>query len=282
MRAKEIVNEFLKGSYVAKVILTTESRNLVEALLKDKEVITLLLDSINSDEPLLLESIGKILSMMLRYFNNTKFDNIDKIIPKLELIVSKIDIYSISEFIISLLTHDTYQNCETMKLLCENNVVHFIFQQYLKEPTASVPRVVREIVVWKHSFNVGIVGEVFVDFCNVDPLLGDVYKLIFDEKLVNGIEMIGNLLTLSTSNEECCMIPSSGLPSIYRCLIPYYSEIGNILNIKNEKNPNKIVIGELRIQTVYLILSLVVSNYKEVINSIIQSGIIPSLIVCYL
>lgn len=204
-------------------------------------------------------------------------------------LIAQIDHYSIGDYIISLLTHDTYHDCETMKMLCKRGFVHHLFEGFLKNNPCEVTRIIREIVLWKHSYNVGIAGEAFVDYCNTEALLHDVYQSIFSNKDADGIEMIGNLLTLSSSNEECCMIPRDGLPSIYRFLfegglvdeMTPIQQIAKWLKLKEDgEDEGCVCVGKLRVQLVYLVLSLVVSNYNVIFCEMASNRIIESVLVC--
>ncbi|KAL7721544.1 Serine/threonine-protein phosphatase 4 regulatory subunit 3-like central domain-containing protein [Entamoeba marina] len=271
----DICLQFLKGNRIAKTLILTDIIAISQALNEDPRIYNKFIDILeNSDTDIRLrDAIGKILNKMIRFYSNRDILNIQLIVKHLQCLVQNIYVDSIAEYVVSLLTHDTYRDCETLKILCENKLISYLFEEYIKNTSPEVTRIIREIVLWKHSYNVGIVGEVFVDKCNTDPLLPDIYKSVFDNKLVDGIEMIGNLLTLSSSNEECCKIPSNGLPSLYRCLIPHYEKLYHLLEF--EQSSQQHIIGQVKIQCVFLVLSLVVSNYCEVFKELEQHKIIP-------
>ncbi|ELP88369.1 hypothetical protein EIN_228320 [Entamoeba invadens IP1] len=270
----ELCEELVLGNNNAKMILTSNMTVVLQGLNKDKRIFPFFIENLQTtDHGELIETIGKLLGNMLKYYTNINIENIDEIQKHVKVLVHNINSYPICDYIISLLTHDTYQKCETLKLLCKEGVVHFLFEEYINHKSYGVTRIIKEIVLWKHMYNVGIVGEVFVDNCNTEPLLPQLYSSIFETQDVDGIETVGYLLTLSPSNDELCKIPIDGLPSIYRLLLPFYGKISEWLTLPQTTEPT-VVLGNARIQTVYLVLSLVVSNYYEVFASIIKHKIL--------
>lgn len=129
---------------------------------------------------------SKVCSLIVWHVTDTQEFSIAKTVDGfIEGLMKYLDNYSVCDYIMALIKLDVFhQNSGSIRWFCENKFVSMLLQVFLEETISidkveSVSRIINEIVIWKHSHQIGTAANVLVDFFNTDKDLERFIECVF-------------------------------------------------------------------------------------------------------
>ncbi|ELP83444.1 hypothetical protein EIN_375490 [Entamoeba invadens IP1] len=234
-------------------------------------------------EGVTLDLLCKVLTSLLIPIQSKEFEQVQTVEGFVDGLMEYIDNYSICDYIIALLKLDVFhQNSRSIQWFCEQSFITKLLNVFLETPVSidrieSVARIINEIVIWRHSHQIGAAANVFVDFFNTDKSLDQFVTLVFSSEMKEirefGLMVISDMLTCNTSRSDLCTIPVGGLPAIFKNLVSHFENMQLLLQTKNEG-----FVGQTKIRLGFIVLSLLLSNYSVIYTLVDEHGFLDSLL----
>ncbi|EKE38768.1 hypothetical protein ENU1_154090 [Entamoeba nuttalli P19] len=233
-----------------------------------------------------LDLLCKVLSSLLIPIQSKEFVLVQAVDGFLEGLISYMESYSVCDYIIALLKLDVFHmNSRSIQWFCEHGFITMLLNSFLEENISidkveSAARIIDEIVIWRHSHQIGAAANIFVDFFNIDKNLEQFIYCVFSTTIKtvqeNGLLIISDMLASNTSRSELCTIPIGGLPAIYKNLVKHFDSIKRLLTTSTESNNGQV--GQTKIKLSFIVLSLLLSNYSVIYKLVDEFGFIQSLL----
>ncbi|KAL7714840.1 Serine/threonine-protein phosphatase 4 regulatory subunit 3-like central domain-containing protein [Entamoeba marina] len=281
-------NSGVKHQVLAGAVLSSGIGCVVDAVFSDDTIALFMLKQLTSTEKrlagLTLDLLCKVLSSLLIPVQSREFTLVKSTNGFLDGLIRYLESYSVCDYIIALLKLDVFhQNSGSIQWFCEHGFITMLLNVFLEENISlekveSVSRIINEIVIWRHSHQIGAAANIFVDFFNVDKNLEKFIQCVFSTDLKDvqehGLLIISDMLACNTSRSELCTMPINGLPAIYKNLVIHFSSIKELLTHSN----SNIGVGQTRIKLGFIVLSLLLSSYSVIYKLVDEHAFINALL----
>ncbi|EDR25571.1 hypothetical protein EDI_156860 [Entamoeba dispar SAW760] len=251
-----------------------EPVKVVDAIGTNPELVNYLFDALLSENEKRMSAAGQVLMSLVQVDGSVVYDLFIANENILETIMAHQDLTGLLETILQIMKlEDSNEKTGYINWICERNFISRMLETLMTtksiDTIGNISSFIHNVVLWKVS-SVDSPALQFITRFNNEPTLKEFIRYVFasdDDFLVEQcFRIISNILACST---VLTYSDVNNLPGIFKALMPHVGDFEKVFTTRK--------VGSITNNLVYIILSLVLSGFQQVYDTIVKENVLGSM-----
>ncbi|EDR23347.1 hypothetical protein EDI_151260 [Entamoeba dispar SAW760] len=251
-----------------------EPVKVVDAIGTNPELVNYLFDALLSENEKRMSAAGQVLMSLVQVDGSVVYDLFIANENILETIMAHQDLTGLLETILQIMKlEDSNEKTGYINWICERNFISRMLETLMTtksiDTIGNISSFIHNVVLWKVS-SVDSPALQFITRFNNEPTLKEFIRYVFasdDDFLVEQcFRIISNILACSTVLTYSDL---NNLPGIFKALMPHVCDFEKVFTTRK--------VGSITNNLVYIILSLVLSGFQQVYDTIVKENVLGSM-----